>query len=213
MTEVMHARAELSASPRLFENPILDKLSRVHWTFPLIYLPFAAWMLWRSAWVVGPGALAGGFVAGYFIWTLCEYVFHRYLFHWEPPGKFGERVHFLLHGVHHDHPNDPLRLVMPPLMSAPMMVIAFAVGYPVFGLDYGLPIMAGFIVGYVAYDEIHYHVHHRTPRTRVEVALRRLHMLHHFREPDRFYGVSAPWWDHVFGTAANKAEKPGGKAV
>ena len=33
----------LTASPRLFENPLLDKLSRVHWTLPLyVYAPVIA---------------------------------------------------------------------------------------------------------------------------------------------------------------------------
>ena len=26
----------------------------------------------------------------------------------------------MIHGVHHDHPNDPLRLVMPPSASIPL---------------------------------------------------------------------------------------------
>ena len=204
---------QLTASPRIFENPILDKLSRIHWTFPLVYLPFAAWMIVAAAPRMSLLALVGMIVLGYVIWTFCEYLFHRYLFHWEPPGKIGERIHFLLHGVHHVHPSDPLRLVMPPLMSVPMIVIAWFVATLLFGADFRLPAMAGFIIGYVIYDEIHFHIHHRPPRTKIEATLRRLHMLHHFRDPDRGYGVSAPWWDHVFGTAYTKADKPGSKAL
>lgn len=204
---------QLTASPRVFDNPVLDKLSRVHWTFPLAYLPFAAWLIWEATSRLSVWSIVGLVIAGYLVWTLCEYVFHRYLFHWEPPGKIGERIHFLLHGIHHEHPSDPLRLVMPPLMSVPMMFIAFAVGRALFGADLVLPMMAGFIVGYVIYDEIHFHVHHRAPRTKIEAKLRRLHMLHHFRDPDRGYGVSAPWWDSVFGTGYSKADKPGGKAL
>ena len=29
----------------------------------------------------------------------------------------------MIHGVHHDHPNDPLRLVMPPAASIPLAII------------------------------------------------------------------------------------------
>lgn len=204
---------QLTASPRIFENPILDKLSRIHWTFPLVYLPFAAWMIWAAIPRMSVPALLGMIVLGYVIWTFCEYLFHRYLFHWEPPGKIGERIHFLLHGVHHVHPSDPLRLVMPPLMSVPMIVIAWFVATLLFGVDFRLPAMAGFIIGYVIYDEIHFHIHHRPPRTKIEATLRRLHMLHHFRDPDRGYGVSAPWWDTIFGTAYTKSDKPGSKAL
>lgn len=203
----------LSASPRIFDNPLLDKLSRVHWTFPLVYLPLALFLFVKGAQslslLVSLGLLAFGYVA----WTLSEYVVHRWLFHWEMKGRLGERLHFLLHGVHHVHPNDPLRLVMPPLMSVPLMALAWVVILALFGLPYAYPVAAGFYVGYVVYDEIHFHVHHRKPRTKIEMTLRRLHLLHHFRDPDRGYGVSAPYWDYVFGTAYTNADKPGEKPL
>ena len=47
---------------------------------------------------------------------------------------------------------------------------------------------------------IHYHVHHHKPRTPVGRKLRELHMRHHFQDHERGFGVSAPYWDHVFGT-------------
>ncbi len=217
MTDATHqptSRAdELSASPRVFENLVLDKLSRVHWTFPLVYLPIAAWLIWQTPGDRSSVAIVACVFAGYAIWTFMEYLFHRWIFHWEMPGKFGARLHFLLHGIHHVHPNDPLRLVMPPLMSVPMMLFAWPVATLLFGFELRYPGLAGFMVGYVIYDEIHFHIHHRPPRTKIEATLRRLHMLHHFRDPDRGYGVSAPWWDHVFGTAYTKADRPGGKAL
>ena len=204
---------ELTASPRLFDNALLDKLSRVHWTFPLVYLPFAGWAIWQGVERLPVLAVVAWLVTGYLLWTLCEYAFHRWLFHWEPPGKFGERIHFLLHGVHHVHPSDPLRLVMPPLMSVPIMLLAWVVAAAVFGADAKFPAFAGFAIGYVLYDEIHFHIHHRPPRTKIEATLRRLHMLHHFRDPERGYGVSAPWWDTLFGTALTKADRPGEKPL
>jgi sterol desaturase/sphingolipid hydroxylase (fatty acid hydroxylase superfamily) len=47
---------------------------------------------------------------------------------------------------------------------------------------------------------LHYHVHHHTPKTELGKALRELHMRHHFQDHERGYGVSAPFWDRVFGT-------------
>ena len=95
-------------------------------------------------------------VTGYLIWTLIEYFGHRYLFHWEFPGAFGRRIHFLIHGVHHDHPNDPLRLVMPILLSGPIMIIAFFVATLLFGATLRLPALVGFVSGYLAYDMVHF---------------------------------------------------------
>ena len=64
-------------------------------------------------------AFAGLFVGGYLMWTLFEYWLHRIVFHFEPEEGIGARLHWIIHGVHHDHPNDPMRLVMPPAVSVP----------------------------------------------------------------------------------------------
>lgn len=191
----------LCASPQLFENPLLDKFSRVHWTMPLVvYIPIVVLLAWLSLRAFSPLMVIAAALVGYFIWTLIEYFGHRYLFHAELPGTWGARLHFLIHGVHHVHPNDPLRLVMPPLLSAPIMLIALLVTDLLFGLPLGLPFLMGFIIGYICYDMVHYYVHHANPKTRLGLTLRRLHMLHHFRDPERSYGVSAPWWDYIFKT-------------
>ena len=212
-TQGMSKAELLMASPRLFDNPILDKLSRVPWWVPLFYLPVAGWLVWKGAAALPVLATVGLFVLGYLLWTLSEYIFHRWLFHTEFPGTFGARIHFLLHGVHHVHPSDPLRLVMPLLMSLPLMTLAYVVISALFPAPYSLVIAGGFLCGYVLYDEIHFHLHHRTPRTKVEQTLRRLHLLHHFRDPERGYGVSAPWWDYAFGTGYTNGDKPGDKAL
>jgi dihydroceramide fatty acyl 2-hydroxylase len=200
----------LRASPRLFENPLLDKLSRVHWSMPLVfYTPFVALLAWLSFNTLGPTTVAGMALLGYVIWTLVEYFGHRYLFHAEFPGTWGARIHLLIHGVHHDHPNDPLRLVMPPLLSAPIMLAALLIGRVLFGFPLAYPGLMGFMVGYLVYDMVHYYVHHAEPKTRLGRSLRRLHMLHHFRDPKRGFGVSAPWWDKIFGTQHLAARQDG----
>jgi sterol desaturase/sphingolipid hydroxylase (fatty acid hydroxylase superfamily) len=194
--------ASLRASPRIFKNPLLDKLSRVHWSTPLfIYLPLVFLLARLSIKAYDATAVLCATALGYFIWTLVEYFGHRFLFHFPFPGQFGARIHFLIHGVHHEHPSDPLRLVMPALLSGPIMLIACAIVRIVFGLPLGYPVMMGFIAGYLAYDMVHYYVHHGRPKTWAGRALRRLHMLHHFRDATRGFGVSAPWWDYVFKTA------------
>ena len=39
--------------------------------------------------------------------------------------------------------------------------------------------------------------------------LRELHMRHHFEDDSHGYGISAPWWDFVFGTLARRSrERP-----
>ncbi|MEJ0095736.1 MAG: sterol desaturase family protein [Methylocella sp.] len=191
----------LRASPRLFDNPLLDKLSRVHWSTPLfVYIPIIVLLGVWSFQAFSFAVVLISTMVGYLIWTLTEYFGHRYPFHYKHPSKFGARIHFLVHGVHHDHPSDPLRLVMPVLLSGPIMLIALLVVRILFGLPFGYPVLMGFIIGYLAYDMVHYYTHHAEPTTRIGLTLRRLHLMHHFRDPTRGFGVSAPWWDYVFGT-------------
>lgn len=212
MTAVDHGFASeaerLSASPRLFDNALLDRLSRVHWSVPLwVYVPVIAALGIVSFGRLAPATAAAFIALGYAIWTLIEYFGHRYLFHWEFPGAFGRRIHFLIHGVHHDHPNDPLRLVMPILLSGPIMLIAWGVATLLFGPTLRWPTLTGFVMGYLAYDMVHYYTHHATPTTKLGLTLRRLHLMHHFRDHDKGFGVSAPYWDVVFGTAERRRRR------
>ncbi len=206
----------LDASPRLFENDLLDKLSRVHHLTPVyVYAPIILGLLIYSMTLNGIVLVLLGLVIGYVAWTLTEYLGHRYLFHtvFNLPFGLGPRFQFLIHGVHHIYPSDPLRLVMPPLLSAPIMLIAFSIIRPLFGANFAWPVLAGFITGYVIYDCVHFWTHHGQPKSDFAKLVKRLHMLHHFRDSEKGFGVHAIWWDYVFGTAYRKDETPGTKAV
>ena len=140
-------------------------------------------------------------LGGILVWTLAEYALHRYVFHWYKDTPWGRRVHFLLHGVHHDYPNDSDRLVMPLLTSVPLAVIFYTMFYFAFGgMRYAEPFFAGFAIGYLAYDGTHYAVHHFKQTTRIGKFVKRHHMLHHHADHDGGFGVSSPIWDYVFGT-------------
>ncbi len=191
----------LAASPRIFANPVLDRLSRVHHLIPpILYAPIVLGLLYAGGRALAFAAEFGGFLLGYAIWTLVEYLGHRFLFHFRGQSPAARRIHFLIHGVHHDHPSDPLRLVMPPLMSLPIMASAFGLFALLFGRALCMPVLAGFLTGYLIYDMLHFHLHHGQPRTRLGRFLRLRHLHHHFRDETSWFGVSAPWWDEVFGT-------------
>jgi sterol desaturase/sphingolipid hydroxylase (fatty acid hydroxylase superfamily) len=198
----------LRASPRMFENELLDKLSRVHPAVPVfIFVPAIVVLLVLAAQGTGALALIGLFVGGYFFWTLAEYWIHRVVFHFEPEKGLGARLHWIIHGVHHDHPNDPMRLVMPPSVSVPLSAL-FCVGFwAVLGTPLWYAFGAGFLAGYLLYDMMHYFLHHHRPKSRVGKRLRELHMRHHFQDHTTGYGISAPYWDTVFRTFPNKARK------
>jgi sterol desaturase/sphingolipid hydroxylase (fatty acid hydroxylase superfamily) len=174
------------------------------WHVLLVWVPFVAYLLWRAATnpLLPAGALVGAFLGGIAFWTLLEYVLHRWVFHFEPSpdSELSQDVMFLIHGVHHDFPHDPDRLVMPPVLS---IVLAVVLGYPIhwiLGPVLFAPAFAGLVTGYLWYDMTHYAVHHLRQRTEMGNRLRKHHYLHHFKTPDARYGVSTPLWDYVFGT-------------
>jgi sterol desaturase/sphingolipid hydroxylase (fatty acid hydroxylase superfamily) len=45
---------------------------------------------------------------------------------------------------------------------------------------------------------MHYRIHFVSPRNRLEAYLRERHLVHHYRAPDRCFGVTSPLWDTVF---------------
>jgi sterol desaturase/sphingolipid hydroxylase (fatty acid hydroxylase superfamily) len=197
----MRRTDDLKASPPMFDSPLLDRFTRVHPAVPVVlYGPVIALLLALGIERGGAWNAVGLALGGYAVWTLTEYWLHRVVFHYEPERGLGARLHWMIHGVHHDHPNDPRRLVMPPTASVPLATLFGVLFWAVLGSHWWMPFTAGFLTGYLAYDMIHYHVHHHRPRTRVGRRLRELHMRHHFQDDERGFGVSAPYWDHVFGT-------------
>ena len=197
-----HQRTDrLAASPPLFESRFFDFFSRVHPAIPaIVFGPVVGWMLWRGAQDYAIGSLILLFAAGLAIWTVTEYWLHRLVFHWEPDNTWGRRMHFIIHGVHHDHPNDKLRLVMPPGASIPLAALFFGLFILIFGTPAAYPLFAGFIAGYLVYDYTHYYVHHFVPKSDWAKQLREQHMRHHFQDHRYGFGVSSPLWDHVFRT-------------
>src|SRR6476469_4349043 len=154
---------------RMFRSDFLEFFSHVHPAVPLIlYSPVVLWMLFISVAhrQVTAGATIGFFLLGVLLWTLLEYVIHRYCFHYEPRSKWGRQLHFIVHGVHHDYPQDATRLVMPPSVSVPLAVVFYGLFVVVFG-RFGAAAYAGLILGYICYDSIHYATHHFAMRGRI----------------------------------------------
>jgi dihydroceramide fatty acyl 2-hydroxylase len=185
----------------MFESRLLDKLSRVHpFVPPIIFGPVIAVLFAMGQQDTPLLPALGWCVSGYLLWTLTEYWMHRVVFHFEPGDGIGARLHWIIHGVHHDHPNDPMRLVMPPSVSIPLAAGFFGLFWLAFGSPGAYLLGSTFLLGYLIYDMTHYHLHHHRARTRMGRYFYEMHMRHHFQDDTRGFGVSAPFWDHVFGT-------------
>lgn len=200
----------------MFESDFLERFSRINpVTIFVVWVPVTLGMLYRS-WSQRSLALltmTALFAAGLLMWTLCEYVLHRWVFHWMEDSPRGRRIHFLLHGVHHDFPNDKDRLVMPLGFSIPLGLIFFGAFYVLFGLTVAQPLFAGLTLGYLWYDGTHYAVHHFKQTTRLGRFVKRHHMRHHHMDHDGGFGVSSPLWDLAFRTMPSVKRPAGSKAT
>jgi sterol desaturase/sphingolipid hydroxylase (fatty acid hydroxylase superfamily) len=189
---------------RIFRSDFVERwFSKAHPVMPIVWTgPFIAWGLHRGL-VQGrtqPLETLGLILLGILLWTLVEYVLHRWIFHWQPPGDGGKMWSFMVHGYHHEFPDDRMRLVAPPLMLVFFGIIVWTIYAAVFGSDRFIQVFAGTCMGYVAYDWIHYYTHHFHPKRGLGRWLQQYHLRHHFQEDGMRYGISSPLWDLLFGT-------------
>ncbi len=138
------------------------------------------------------------FFAGIFFWTLAEYILHRWLFHWVSESAVIKAFHFAMHGYHHQEPRDTTRLYMPPIPA----FLFLSVFWVIFSLFFGSEVwlfLPGFELGYLIYSTIHFLVHTIEAPKRFSW-LWRHHLIHHYKEPSRAFGVSSRFWDRIFHT-------------
>ncbi|QTE39548.1 sterol desaturase family protein [Mucilaginibacter sp. P25] len=189
-------------SVRMFKSDFLEGLSKVHYTVPLyIFVPVIGYCSYKF-FDLGLDILTyiGLFIFGLFIWTITEYIMHRFVFHYQPSEKleWAQRLHFIMHGVHHDYPSDAKRLVLPPSLSIPLATGFFFLFKWLLPVNYIWGFFPGFILGYLFYDISHYAMHHFNFKSGLFKKIKQHHMLHHYQDPEKGYGVSSPFWDKIF---------------
>ena len=186
----------------MFKWDIIEALSKTHWTLPIfVYVPIISYFLYlgfSNDLSLGSSALM--FLLGVFVWTFAEYFMHRFVFHYEPKTAWGKRLHWLMHGVHHDYPQDANRLVLPPGLSLIFASAFFLFFYLLIPMPSLYPYFAGFLLGYLVYDIGHYAMHHFSFKSSIFKKIKLHHMKHHYVEPHEGYGVSSPLWDIIFRT-------------
>ena len=190
-------------SVRMFKSNFLESLSKVHYTVPLfIFIPVIAICVYKTIFVdsISITKFLTLFFAGLFCWTFVEYALHRFVFHFMPNKPWALRLHFIFHGVHHDYPSDAKRLVMPPSLSIPLATGFFFLFKALLPTGDIFAFFTGFILGYLFYDISHYAIHHFNFKGTFWKKIKQHHMLHHYQNPNKGYGVSSPLWDKLLGS-------------
>ena len=192
----------------LFKNPLIERLSRTNTAVPVtIFLTFSAFlMIWGfiysplAAWLQ-----IAVFLGGLLLFSLVEYLVHRYVFHMITNTSLKEKIQYMFHGVHHEFPKDTSRLAMPPVVSVVIVSALFLICKYLMG-PYTYGFLPGFITGYSMYLIVHYVVHAYQPPKNFLKALWINHGIHHYKDHERAFGVSSPLWDHIFRTTPKKSK-------
>lgn len=202
--------------PRIFKRKWMEKLTyTTPWTIVGMYWIVTAGLIYVFKTQLHPEAsllyILGWFVAGFFSWTLGEYVLHRWFYHSPGDASYHKGHNYLFHGIHHEYPNDTSRIVLPPVASIAVAAVVFGILYGAFWLISGSGDLVfvfgpGFLNGYLAYMFVHYTVHTK-PSPKKNNFWWRHHNIHHFQQHDKAFGVSSPIWDIVFGTMPAKGRK------
>lgn len=193
---------------RLFDNQMMEVLSRsnaiavvtIYYTISaaiLIYGTFEANMPFSAQALL--------FISGLLVFTLAEYMVHRYVYHSLRLKKM-ESWLYIVHEIHHQRPKDKKRLTLPLIVA----VFAGPVVYLFFWLflrSYTVFFFPGFLAGYATYLLIHYFLHTQNFKSGVFRYLWRHHAIHHFKDDNVAFGVSSPLWDIVFGTMPSKGQR------
>lgn len=127
------------------------------------------------------------------LWTLLEYLLHRFVFHHLP----------WIRDMHERHHREVLALVGTPTWLSIALFLGLVFLPFLWLTDFAMASMAtsGLMSGYLWYVSVHHLVHHRHPaHSSYLYTLKRNHALHHANEACNF-GVTSRFWDDVFRTS------------
>lgn len=201
--EIPLYKSNKDESVRLFEHPLLERLTHVHpWTPFVIYTIPVVFFVVHGFRTYPLGLAIASFAAGLLFWALLEYSFHRFIFHYHPKSDHGRRAIFVIHGIHHDYPRDSTRLVLPLVITIPFALLFYFLFLLFFPESYQT-LFAGFGVGYLVYDGMHFASHSvsmRGPLRAIQIS----HLRHHYENPRSGFGFSHSLFDYLFGTTFRK---------
>ncbi|NXQ81016.1 FA2H hydroxylase, partial [Nyctibius grandis] len=208
---------------RLFHSDFLEFLSKTAWYVVfMVWTPVVLYLSWVSYTSLAQGntrlfssftteysipiykyCFPFIFLLGMILWSLLEYLIHRFVFHMKPPASnyYLITLHFLLHGQHHKSPFDSSRLVFPPVPASLVIGFFYGIMQLLMPEGLGLSLFVGGLCGYVVYDMMHYYLHYGSPKKGTYLyGLKAYHVKHHFEHQKSGFGITTRFWDHPFRT-------------
>lgn len=139
--------------------------------------------------------------SGWFGWTFIEYFNHRFRMHGN--GDTSKVIGYHRHILHHHHPTEikitsSQRLF---LFIGNLVLITLC-----FVFKNWILFFTGFYTGFVIYTLMHW-VLHRKFSAKLFPEVHQFHMHHHCKHPDKCFGVTVTWWDHLFDTIPHQQKE------
>ncbi len=129
------------------------------------------------------------------LWTLVEYLMHRFVLHRIPCIK-------QMHDRHHVDEHAPVGTPSWLSLGAHALIVFFPL-WLVSSFAMASAGICGLMLGYLWYIGVHHILHYwHTGHLGYLYTLKRRHALHHHVDETINFGVTTLFWDRVFGTAA-----------
>ncbi len=136
------------------------------------------------------------FISGVALWTLMEYLLHRFLGHEHRGQNFFKKEHLLHHQKVH--------YFAPAAKKAAAAAVFSILVFSFLHIWLSWTVSASFVLGllgmYGLYEITHSRFHRKGPIAKPLIVLRKHHFYHHFHQPSKNHGVTTRIWDRVFGT-------------
>ncbi len=169
------------------------------WLYPMLAAGLLV-SLAAAGFAVSALSMLGWAFLGLLVWSLLEYLMHRFLFHWTPENRAIRRFLASLHLRHHGAPREPGHILVRPQYSLPLSGLLLVVWSLLLGWVPAVALMVGTWSGFLYYEAVHYRIHMSKKSAGLLGLQRKSHFYHHFVDDEHCFGVTSPLWDWILGT-------------
>ena len=134
-------------------------------------------------------------LSGFLLWTLTEYVMHRFLGHGKLASLFRSE-----HQKHHRKSTYFSPLWRKALAAVGIVTALTLITFPILGWFGAFVFSFSFGFFYCLYEFVHFRIHVAGRTWGLGLRVRRHHLYHHYVDPHNNHGVLTGIWDRVFNT-------------